>query len=212
MVRLIVTTAVVSGLAGFLVGSALWFVASPVLSDLFVAETTPALATSQANSPTEPLTALDEEAIGDSSEAVAQFEGEEVVAQIEAATGADQRAIAVEERVVAQGEVTGVDFVHEGQGTATVVETETGIVLRFTDFEVTDGRAHEVLLVKHPNPRSNGDVASSEYVSLGELRDHAGDQEYPVPDDIDISDYRSVVIWCDRLSVLFAGASLVPNA
>ena len=118
-----------------------------------------------------------------------------------------QPAVAASQ-VVAAGEVTGVDFVHKGKGTASVIRNGDSTIIRFTDFEVTNGPGLRVYLVKHDNPRESRDVLDSEWVSLGELKGNIGDQNYTVPADIDISQYGSVVIWCEPFSVLFAGATL----
>ena len=159
MKRLLIV-AFLSGLVGFVLGNAFWYLASPLWIDRVVSESQPA-----------------------------------VVAQ---------------DAVLATGTVSGVDFVHQGAGTATVLQTGTGRILRFTEFEVTNGPALEVWLVKHDNPRSNDDVKDSEWISLGALKGNVGDQNYDSPEDLDIADYGSVVIWCEPFGVLFAGASLDP--
>ena len=47
-----------------------------------------------------------------------------------------------------------------------------------------------------------------EYLSLGALKGNKGNQNYPIPDDADISDLTSVTIWCERFSVSFGAAEL----
>lgn len=113
-------------------------------------------------------------------------------------------------QVIATGAFEGVDAVHQGEGTATVLQTDAGVVIRFTEFEVTNGPALQVWLVKHPDPRTNGEVTGSEYVPLGALKGSIGDQNYTVPAGVDISEYGSVVVWCEPFGVLFAGAPLMP--
>jgi hypothetical protein len=46
------------------------------------------------------------------------------------------------------------------------------------------------------------------YVDLGRLKGNRGDQNYPVPADVDLGRYRSVTIWCDRFNVSFGAAAL----
>jgi hypothetical protein len=113
-------------------------------------------------------------------------------------------------QVLAAGEVTGVDAIHKGKGMAEVIRSQDGVVVRFTEFEVTNGPDLQVWLVKHENPRESSDVTNSEWLSLGELKGNIGDQNYSVPADTDIADYGSVVIWCKPFKVLFAGATLTP--
>ncbi|MHA1158023.1 MAG: DM13 domain-containing protein [Alphaproteobacteria bacterium] len=123
----------------------------------------------------------------------------------------NQPAVATS-RVLAAGDVTGVDFVHKGAGKASILQTAEGTVVRFTEFEVTNGPDLKVYLVKHDNPRSNSDVTDSDWVSLGSLKGNVGDQNYSIPGDIDSADFGSVVIWCEPFGVLFAGASLTPQS
>ncbi|MDX6760123.1 MULTISPECIES: DM13 domain-containing protein [Streptomyces] len=46
------------------------------------------------------------------------------------------------------------------------------------------------------------------YVSLGKLKGNKGDQNYPIPADVQLADYTSVTIWCDRFDVSFGAAEL----
>ena len=48
------------------------------------------------------------------------------------------------------------------------------------------------------------------YVDLGELRGNKGNLVYELPRDVDLADYQSVSIWCERFSVSFGAAALVP--
>ncbi|MFT6453937.1 MAG: hypothetical protein ACJAY6_000814, partial [Yoonia sp.] len=58
------------------------------------------------------------------------------------------------------------------------------------------------------DPKTSNDVKTSEWVSLGQLKGNIGDQTYSVPDGVDLSDYGSVIIWCEQFGVLFSPASL----
>ncbi len=48
------------------------------------------------------------------------------------------------------------------------------------------------------------------HVSLGELKGNRGSQNYPIPADVNLADYTSVSIWCDRFDVSFGAAALTP--
>ena len=111
--------------------------------------------------------------------------------------------------VLAQGSFQGADSVHKGRGQATLFAGSDGTrLLRFTDFEVTNGPDLEVWLVGKADIASAEDVLNSEYLPLGQLKGNIGDQNYGIPADADLSNYRSVVIWCEQFGVLFAAASL----
>jgi hypothetical protein len=47
-------------------------------------------------------------------------------------------------------------------------------------------------------------------VELGALKGNQGDQNYDVPESVDLGKYRAVTIWCRRFSVNFATAPLAP--
>ena len=47
-----------------------------------------------------------------------------------------------------------------------------------------------------------------EHVSLGRLKGNIGDQNYELPADFDLGQYKSVVIWCRTFNVVFGYATL----
>lgn len=100
------------------------------------------------------------------------------------------------------------DEVHRGSGRALVFESGAGDVLRFEDFEVTNGPELHVLLAVHPDPASRDDLDGAGYVDLGDLKGNVGDQNYALPADVDVSEFGSVVIYCKPFHVVFAVASL----
>ena len=111
---------------------------------------------------------------------------------------------------VAAGRFRDADRVHRGQGTAQLLRTGTGAhLLRFTDFEVTNGPDLEVWLVAEPDPQSSADVLQSQWLSLGQLKGNVGDQTYVIPEGTDVTAFGSVVVWCEQFSVLFSPATLV---
>ena len=110
-----------------------------------------------------------------------------------------------------EGAFADADSVHRGSGTATIFELVGGAsVLRFTDFQVTNGPDLKVWLVKADVIASSSDVTASEWVSLGPLKGNKGDQNYLIPEDVSADDFASVVIWCEQFGVLFSAAHLEP--
>ena len=111
--------------------------------------------------------------------------------------------------VVSEGTFQGADRAHQGSGNAMLLQTATGShLMRFTEFEVTNGPDLEVWLVADGAPASSRDVLDSQWVSLGQLKGNIGDQTYTIPDDVDVGQFSSVVVWCEQFSVLFSVASL----
>ena len=81
-------------------------------------------------------------------------------------------------------------------------------VLRFEDFEVTNGPDLRVLVSPHPNPRGSGDATAEGYVELGKLKGNIGSQNYRFPEGLTPDAFQSVVIYCKPFRVVFSVASL----
>lgn len=101
------------------------------------------------------------------------------------------------------------DPIHWGRGRVGVYQRA---VFLESDFEVGPGPAFHVYLVPKANIRSEEDMEGVMYIDLGGLRAFKGSQRYPIPDGLDLSNYRSVIIWCERFSVLISPADLKPDA
>ena len=101
------------------------------------------------------------------------------------------------------------DPIHYGQGMVTVYEKA---VFLEPDFKVGPGPAYHVYLVPKASIRASADVIDTMYVDLGQLRAFEGSQRYPIPAGVDLAGYPSVVIWCERFSVLISPADLTPAA
>lgn len=109
---------------------------------------------------------------------------------------------------LATGSFNGADSVHRGTGDVAVIKTGAETIIRFTEFDVTNGPDLYVWLVKASQLRGSSDVSESEWVELGLLKGNVGDQNYVVPAGTEIQDFGSVVIWCKQFGVLFASADL----
>lgn len=116
---------------------------------------------------------------------------------------------AAEPALVAQGKFKDADIIHKGSGDARLYRLADGShLIRLENFEVTNGPALHVYLAKHAAPETASEVTGGGYFDLGKLKGNIGNQNYEVPEDIAVADYKSVVIWCRLFSVLFSAASL----
>lgn len=97
------------------------------------------------------------------------------------------------------------DPIHYGKGKVSVYEKT---VFLESDFEVGPGPAFHVYLVPKASVRKEADVKDTMFVDLGGLRSFKGSQRYPIPAGVDLKNYQSVVIWCERFSVLISPADL----
>jgi len=112
-------------------------------------------------------------------------------------------------QVISRGGFIDADAIHKGSGMATLYELPDGNnVLRFEDFQTTNGPALVVYLAKHPSPTEARHVTDSGYISLGKLKGNVGNQNYAIPPGTNVDDFNSVVVWCELFGVLFSPAAL----
>jgi hypothetical protein len=98
---------------------------------------------------------------------------------------------------------------HETTGLARIVELEDGSrFVRLEGLDTSDGPDLRVYLTEEPVSDDWGVWDDGEYVDLGELKGNVGDSNYEIPGDLDISGFRTVVIWCRRFTVGFGVAPI----
>lgn len=115
---------------------------------------------------------------------------------------------AVEPGALATG--TFVDGEHATSGTATIFRLPDGSrVLRLENFSTSDGPDVDVALSDQSAGGDDwGKYDDGRYVGLGDLKGTDGNQNYAIPDDVDLAGLTSVVIWCDRFNVAFGTAAI----
>lgn len=101
------------------------------------------------------------------------------------------------------------DVAHKGVGQATIYQLGGGQrVLRFTNFETSNGPDVRVYLIAARDASDSETVRRSGFVEVGALKGNIGDQNYEISSDLDLNKYRAVTIWCKRFGVNFATAPL----
>jgi hypothetical protein len=101
-------------------------------------------------------------------------------------------------------------YAHETEGTATIYESDNKRILRLTNFKTSNGPDVHVYLVAAPDATDNATVTKAGFVDLGSMKGNVGDQNYDVPDSVDLGKYRAATIWCERFNINFATAPLSP--
>jgi Electron transfer DM13 len=100
---------------------------------------------------------------------------------------------------VARGDVR--TLAHDSAGVAALVElAEGGRRLTLTNFHTDAGPDLRVYLAT--------DDDAGDFVDLGSLKGNRGNQQYTVPDDVDLKRYDTALVWCRAFSVGFAAADL----
>ena len=112
--------------------------------------------------------------------------------------------------VLAEG--TFISHEHATTGTVRILELPDGArVLRIEGLDTSDGPDLKVWLSDQPvidGVDGWGVFDDGAYVSLGDLKGNRGNQNYPIPADVDLADYTAVSIWCERFAVSFGAAEL----
>ena len=98
------------------------------------------------------------------------------------------------------GNFVDADSFHKVSGEVKIVSTEGKKYLRLENFESTNGPDLKVYF-------SNG-LDARDYASLGDLKGNIGNQNYEIPENLNPANYKYVLIWCERFSVLFGSAEL----
>lgn len=93
------------------------------------------------------------------------------------------------------------DGIHEVEGDALIIKLEDGSqYVRFENFKSTNGPDLYVYLAT--------DDKASDFVNLGLLKGNIGNQNYEIPEGVDLSKYNKVLVWCKAFSILFGSAEL----
>lgn len=109
--------------------------------------------------------------------------------------------------ILGEGELETAE--HDTSGTAFVVEEADGSrFLRLEDLATSDGPDLYVGLSDAPSGGEWGSYDDGRYVQLAPLKATHGNQNYEIPDDVDLEGLTTVVIWCDRFNVAFGTADV----
>ncbi|MDE2635812.1 MAG: DM13 domain-containing protein [Chloroflexota bacterium] len=136
--------------------------------------------------------------------AIAQSGADTVVPIAEQAMPPDMPA---EPTVLLMGSFIDIDPIHGAEGSATIYEVPDGNrVLRFEDFRSKNGPDLHVYLSTEAPTSTFAGLGANE-IHLGALKGNVGNQNYDVPAEVDLSQYRSVVIYCVPFRVVFSTAA-----
>ena len=102
--------------------------------------------------------------------------------------------------------------VHPTEGVATVYGLGNGNrVLRLTNLKTTNGPNVHVYMVAADDAKDNASVRRAGFIDLGQIKGNIGDQNYALGQNVDLSKYRAVSLWCKCFSLNFGAAPLTPE-
>lgn len=121
----------------------------------------------------------------------------------------DMPAMNAEPTLWASGSLRDGESFHKGSGQVNIYQLENdSYLLRLENLNVTNGPALHVYLSEHANPMNGNDIETNGFVDLSSLKGNMGNQNYEIPAGTDLSNIKSVVIYCKTFSVVFSVAAL----
>jgi hypothetical protein len=97
-------------------------------------------------------------------------------------------------KVILEGEF--IESAHEVSGKALVIETNENRILRFENFETVNGPNLHIYL--------STDLTDDDFVDLGPIKATKGNVNYDIPENTDLDEYDTVLVWCVPFKVLFS--------
>jgi len=101
---------------------------------------------------------------------------------------------------------------HATTGSVKILKYSDGSrILRIENLKTSNGPKLEVWLTDAPVIEGLDGwrvFDDGKYINLGALRGNIGSQNYSIPSEINLYDYSSISIWCERFSVSFGAAAL----
>jgi hypothetical protein len=119
--------------------------------------------------------------------------------------------VSTEPVLLAEG--TLISHEYETSGQVKILQLVDGSrVLRLENLDTSDGPKVELWLTDAPVIEGEDGwrvFDDGRYESLGAMKGNKGNQNYKIPDDLDLSEFTSVSLWCVTFSVSFGAAELV---
>ena len=92
------------------------------------------------------------------------------------------------------------------KGTWNIIEENGQTLIRFNDdFKTKGGPDLKLFLSSKTIAELNGRNVVDSSLKLSVLESNKGTQSYIIPTDVNLSDYKSIVIHCEAFSVLWGG-------
>ncbi|PNY79739.1 DM13 domain-containing protein [Deinococcus koreensis] len=96
-------------------------------------------------------------------------------------------------------------------GSARIVQKAGKATLELKNFKTEVGPDLQVWLYQAAAPRKGANdvqIAKGKYLKVGELKKFKGEFSFALPAGTRLTDYKSVVIWCQQVMTAFGAADL----
>lgn len=98
---------------------------------------------------------------------------------------------------------------HPTRGRARITNDNGQRYIEFDDNFRTDN-GPDLYVILHRDSQVGRNIKQQDYVTIARLRQTSGSQRYQLPNNLQLSDYKSVAIWCRLFNVTFGYAPLQP--
>lgn len=110
-------------------------------------------------------------------------------------------------KVIAQAEIYSME--RRGSGTVSVYRLEDGsTMVRLEDFFVSPNVDLELDVSASSHPETTAEFTSADRARVALMPVTTGSINFDVPEDIDMRDWKSIVIYCEPLDIAYAAAPL----
>ena len=113
-------------------------------------------------------------------------------------------------QVLRTGDFSDLDALRTASGKITLYRSaDQSLLLRFDDFQVTNAPQLTVYLSASPQPQVSADLDGAGFsrFPVGALKGSKGNQQFTIPKELNLSRYKSVVIYSDALQLIYAYAT-----
>ncbi|WP_088240055.1 DM13 domain-containing protein [Calothrix rhizosoleniae] len=109
--------------------------------------------------------------------------------------------------LLASGSFVTTEQDHPTKGIAKIVNINGKRYLEF-NRGFTTASGPKVKVVLHRRNTVPVKLRARDYITLSALKSFNGAQRYAIPDNVNLNNYKSVAIWCQRFNVTFGYAKL----
>ena len=101
-----------------------------------------------------------------------------------------------------------IDAGYSTEGTASIV-TENGKKYIHFDDKFKSDNGPDLFVILHKDDKlPNTGIKEEDYTTIATLKSKNGAQRYEIPDNVDVSNFKSVAIWCRAFNATFGYAVL----
>ena len=92
-------------------------------------------------------------------------------------------------------------------GKAKIVNMNGKRYLKF-DEAFSTGNGPDVKVILHKSSAVPGNIQEGNYITLAPIQKFKGAQTYEIPENVNLDEFKSVGIWCEKVNATFGYASL----